>query len=188
MPFASSQAEAEREAQAQRVSGQERHGFNTAAAPWAEALCQHYLPLGVKRDGEWRVRINIDGKNEYPLNIPLWGLWRGRWRLEGAGREEDTLYGVARSQLDAQRSLLERSLFPKVLARASPPAPRRALGPRTGPVWRDKLAGTAGDLLDIIQAGKPARHRSEGAGSGALLYRGRGRSPAPTRRRARAPC
>ena len=150
--FRERQAEAEREAQAQRVTDQERHGFNTAAAPWAEALCQHYLPLGVKRDGEWRVRINIDGKNEYPLNIPLWGLWRGRWTLEGAGREEDTLFGVARSQLDAQRSLLERDgRLPNALARRRPHHVDSS-GPAQE-MWRDRLAGKPGDLLDIIQAG-----------------------------------
>ena len=150
--FRERQAEAEREAQAQRVSGQARHDFNAAAAPWAEALCRRYLPLGVKRDGEWRVRINIDEKNEYPLNIPLWGLWRGRWRLEGAGREEDTLFGVARSQLDAQRSLLERDgRFPNALARRRPHH-FDSSGPAQE-MWKDRLAGTAGDLLDIIQAG-----------------------------------
>ena len=141
--------QAEREAQAQRVTDQERHDFNTAAAPWAEALCQHYLPLGVKRDGEWHARINIDGKNEYPLNIPLWGLWRGRWTLEGAGREEDTLFGVARSQLDAQRSLLERDgRFPNALARRRPHHVDSS-GPAQE-MWRDRLAGNPGDLLDII--------------------------------------
>ena len=146
------EAEAGREAQAQRVSGQARRGFNTAAAPWAEALCRRYLPLGVKRDGEWHARINIDGENEYPLNIPLWGLWRGRWTLEGAGREEDTLFGVARSQLDAQRSLLERDgRFPNALARRRPHH-FDSSGPAQE-MWRDRLAGTAGDLLDIIQAG-----------------------------------
>ena len=120
--FRERQVEAGREAQAQRVSGQARRGFNTAAAPWAEALCRRYLPLGVKRGRRMAcVRINIDEKNEYPLNIPLWGLWRGRWQLEGAGREEDTLFGVARSQLDAQRSLLERDgRFPNALARRRP--------------------------------------------------------------------
>ena len=141
--FRERQAEAGREAQAQRVSGQERRGFNAAAAPWAEALCRHYFPLGVKRDGEWRVRINIDGKNEYPLNIPLWGLWRGRWTLEGAGREEDTLFGVARSQLDASRSLRTRALPRSKTRITSLPA-------------RTRLAGTAGDLLDL-PGGRPVR-------------------------------
>ena len=95
------------------------------------------------------VRINIDGKNEYPLNIPLWDLWRGRWTLEGAGREEDTLFGVARSQLDAQRSLLERDgRFPNALARRRPHH-FDSSGPAQE-MWRDRLAGTAGDLLDII--------------------------------------
>ena len=182
--FRERQAEAEREAQAQRVSDRERRGFNAAAAPWAEALCRRYLPLGVARAGEWRVRINIDEKNEYPLNIPLWGLWRGRWTLEGAGREEDTLFGVARSQLDASRSLLERDgRFPNALARRRPHHVDSA-GPAQA-MWRDRLAGKPGDLLDIIQAGGRYATEAEALAAGALLYRGRGRSPAPAQRRPR---
>ena len=164
--FRESQAEAGREAQAHRVTGQERHGFNAAAAPWAEALCRRYLPLGVKRDGEWHARINIDGKNEYPLNIPLWGLWRGRWTLEGAGREQDTLFGAARSQLDAQRSLLERDgRFPNALARRRPHhcrLERPGTGDVAGPV-----GGHRRRPARYHPGGRPVRHRGRGAGRGA---------------------
>ena len=77
---------------------------------------------------------------------------RGRWTLEGAGREEDTLFGVARSQLDAQRSLLERDgRLPNALARRRPHHVDSS-GPAQE-MWRDRLAGNPGDLLDIIQAG-----------------------------------
>ena len=184
------EAELQREAQAQRVSGQARHDFNTAAAPWAEALCERYLPLGVKRDGHWHARINIDEKNEYPLNIPLSGRWQGRWRLEGAGRGQGNPLDIVqsvRSRIEAQRSLLERDLFPKVLARRVRPHHVVRSGACEA-LWQDKLAGKRRRPARPHPGRKPARHRSEGAGSGALLYRGRGRSPAPTRRRARAPC
>ena len=151
------EAELQREAQAQRVTDQARHDFNTAAAPWAEALCERYLPLGVKRDGHWHARINIDEKNEYPLNIPLSGRWQGRWRLEGAGRGQGNPLDIVqsvRSRIEAQRSLLERDLFPKVLARRVRPHHVVRSGPCEA-LWQDKLAGTAGDLLDIIQAESP---------------------------------
>ena len=74
---------------------------NTAAEPWVEALCERYLPLGVKRDGHWHARINIDEKNEYPLNIPLSGRWQGTWRLEGAGRGQKAARSVSSRALAA---------------------------------------------------------------------------------------
>ena len=111
----------------------------------------------MKRDGHWHARINIDEKNEYPLNIPLSGRWQGRWRLEGAGRGQGNPLDIVqsvRSRIEAQRSLLERDLFPKVLARRVRPhhVVRSGAGEA---LWQDKLAGTAGDLLDIIQAESP---------------------------------
>ena len=111
----------------------------------------------MKRDGHWHARINIDEKNEYPLNIPLSGRWQGRWRLEGAGRGQGNPLDIVqsvRSRIEAQRSLLERDLFPKVLARRV--RPHHVV--RSGPcetLWQDKLAGKPGDLLDLIQAESP---------------------------------
>ena len=144
------ESQARREAQAPRVTFKERRDFFAAAAPWAEALCRRYLPRGVKQDGQWRTRINIDHENEYPMHLSLSGVAQGLWRLEGASGQ-DKLFGVARSRIEAKRTLLERDEhFPDMLARSRP-----HYVDSTGPgqeMWRDKLAGKPGNLLDIIQA------------------------------------
>ena len=128
----------------------ERRDFFAAAEPWAEALCRRYLPCGVKRDGQWHVRINIDHENEYPMRLSLSGVAQGLWRLEGASGQ-DKLFGVARSRIEAKRTLLERDEhFPDMLARNRPHyVDSRGPGQE---MWRDKLAGKPGNLLDIIQA------------------------------------
>ena len=59
-----------------------------------------------------------------------------------------------RSRIEAQRSLLERDLFPKALARRVRPHHVVRSGACEA-LWQDKLAGTAGDLLDLIQAESP---------------------------------
>ena len=91
--FRESQAEAGRETQAHRVTGQERRDFNAAAAPWAEALCQHYFPLGVKQDGHWRTRIIHRGKT-YLMTVELSGAARGRWKLDETSKTGGLLLGL----------------------------------------------------------------------------------------------
>ena len=165
------ESQAQREAQAPRVTFKERRDFFAAAEPWAEALCRRYLPRGVKRDGQWHVRINIDHENEYPMSLrdgqwhvrinidheneypmslSLSGVAQGLWRLEGSSGQ-DKLFGVARSRIEAKRTLLERDEhFPDMLARRRPHyVDSRGPGQE---MWRDKLAGKPGNLLDIIQA------------------------------------
>ena len=144
------ESQAQREAQAPCVTFKERRDFFAAAEPWAEALCRRYLPRGVKQDGQWRTRINIDHENEYPMSLSLSGVAQGLWRLEGASGQ-DKLFGVARSRIEAKRTLLERDEhFPDMLARSRPHyVDSRGPGQE---MWRDKLAGKPGNLLDIIQA------------------------------------
>ena len=144
------ESQAQREAQAPHMTFKERRDFFAAAEPWAEALCRRYLPRGVKRDGQWHVRINIDHENEYPMRLSLSGVAQGLWRLEGASGQ-DKLFGVARSRIEAKRTLLERDEhFPDMLARSRPHyVDSRGPGQE---MWRDKLAGKPGNLLDIIQA------------------------------------
>ena len=93
--FREHQVEAEREAR--RVTGQERRDFNAAAAPWAEALCRHYFPLGVKQDGRWRVRI-IHGKKTYLMTAELSGAARGAWKLDETSNTGNLLLGLTGMQ------------------------------------------------------------------------------------------
>ena len=66
--------EAEREA---------RRQLNAELAPHTEALCESYLPNGVKlQDGQWRTE---------DLTVRLSGPLQGTWRNDITGRQGDLL-------------------------------------------------------------------------------------------------
>ena len=149
--FRERQAEAEREAQAQRVSDRERRDFNAAAAPWAEALCRHYFPLGVKQDGRWRVRI-IHGKKTYLMTAELSGAARGAWKLDETSNTGNLLLGLTGMQ--------------------TVPACSIPLLGHGHVLWEDKLAGKPGDLLDIVLIREHCRTTAEAMAAGRAFLEG----------------
>ena len=115
-----------------------------ALAPYAEVLCRRHLPEGVKRDGQWRVRLVADDK-DYAMAVALSGPERGAWRLEAAGGQGALLDIVHRVHKGMESA---RALF-------TDGAQDRPMDiPLAGPgqaMWRDKLAGEPGNLFDLIR-------------------------------------
>ena len=147
--FRERQVEAEREAR--RVTSQERRDFNAAAAPWAEALCRHYFPLGVKQDGRWRVRI-IHGKKTYLMTAELSGAARGAWKLDETSNTGNLLLGLTGMQ--------------------TVPACSIPLLGHGHVLWEDKLAGKPGDLLDIVLIREHCRTTAEAMAAGRAFLEG----------------
>ena len=163
--FRESQAEAGRETQAHRVTGQERHDFNAAAAPWAEALCRHYFPLGVKQDGRWRTRIIHRGKT-YLMTVELSGAARGRWKLDETSKTGSLLLGLIGMQ-------------------TMPARPIQLFG-HGQEMWRDKLAGKPGDLLDIVHIKEHCSTTTQAMEAGRAFIKGQVKEQAEAERVARA--
>ena len=96
---------------------QSRQALNARLEPHAEALCQRYLPDGVKRDGQWRVSTVRDGE-EHALTVQLSGAGKGTWEDKAADRRGDLLDLIGRTAadgdiiqaMDAARAFLEAQL------------------------------------------------------------------------------
>ena len=161
--------EVQREAQAQREAelkhkaevereAETRHDLNAALAPHTEALCRRFLPEGVRQHDRWHVLISyFDGS--FSIDIPLSGPSQGTWRLEALPRGQDGQGALA-------------GLFGK---KAVLPLSRQLPG-AVQAMWKDRLAGKPGDLLDIVHLMGPARHRGRGEGGGVRLSREPGRT------------
>ena len=144
------EAEAQRKAEAERET-QARQDLNAALSPHTEALCRRYFPHGVKQNGHWRTRI-IHGQNYYSINVPLSGAAQGRWKLEATSKT----------------GTLMRSLISK---KAGPVRPIQLFG-HGHDLWKDKLAGKPGDLLDIVLIREHCRTTAEAIAAGRAFLEG----------------
>ena len=123
-----------------------RQDFNAALAPHTEALCRRFLREGVRQHERWHVLIGyFDGS--FSIDIPLSGPSQGTWRLEALPRGQDGQGALA-------------GLFGK---QAVLPVPGQLPG-AAQIMWKDRLAGKPGDLLDIVHLSGPARHGGRGEG------------------------
>ena len=68
-----------------------RRQLNTELAPHAEAVCERYLPGGVKRDGQWCVEHTVLRARDFAVSVQLSGRARGAWRTESGALNGDLL-------------------------------------------------------------------------------------------------
>ena len=123
--------------------------LNTELAPHAEALCQRFLPEGVKINGRWRVRL-VHREAEYAMSVELSGPERGSWTLEAMGGH-GALLDIVHKGMTTARTLLEDETRPMYV---------EVFGPGQA-MWKDKMAGEPGNLLNIVHIKEHCRTTAE---------------------------